>query len=60
MQLSVKSHNVLLVVSEFHCYNVCQIICVYLLNIDSGLPLVKFLEHGSWNKSLSTIVPMHA
>ena len=28
----------------------------YLLNIDSALPFVKFLEHGSWDKPFSTIV----
>ena len=30
---------------------------MYLLNIDSALPFVKFLEHGSWDKPFSTIVP---
>ena len=29
----------------------------YLLNVHSGLPPVKFLEHGSWDKPFSTIVP---
>jgi hypothetical protein len=29
----------------------------YLLNIDSALSFVKFLEHGSRDKPFSTIVP---
>ena len=31
--------------------------CVYFLDIDGSLSLVEFLEHGSRDKALSSIVP---